>query len=184
MYKTLIGLDALYFQMEYNVLVYSFQRIIRFCQEHHYLFAAQCVWWLSSLLGLQGGLVIHNENPRIRDNIGGREVSVTPQDTETDSGIPLPKVPHQPSQNLNWVSEPLQQTWTGHVNLSPTSKSQLRRARKSQLKRARKFLKIMHSIQMDRLDLIELQRRKAAGECQRCALPSNQEGAQRTTECF
>jgi len=93
--------------MEWDVLVCSFERIIRFFQDPHYLFATRCVWWLSSLLGLQGGLVIHIKNLRIQDNIGGREVSVTPHHAEADSGIPLPKVLHQPSQNPNYISEPL-----------------------------------------------------------------------------
>lgn len=47
---------------EADVLVYTFETLIRHCQICHYLFAAQCVWGLASLVVLQSHSVEYIDN--------------------------------------------------------------------------------------------------------------------------
>ena len=45
------------FENESEVLLYSFGKLITIFRAKSYLFAAQCVWWLSALVNLQPELV-------------------------------------------------------------------------------------------------------------------------------
>jgi len=38
---------------EADVLLWSFEMLIETCQAKQYVFAAQCVWWISAIIGLQ-----------------------------------------------------------------------------------------------------------------------------------
>jgi hypothetical protein len=63
-----------------DVIVYALEKIISICRDHHHLYAAQCVWWLAAITGLQEGLVIHIDNlraPRIPAITGSSNNPVT-----------------------------------------------------------------------------------------------------------
>jgi hypothetical protein len=81
------------------------EKIISYTRENKYIFLAQSVWWISSIIGLQQGLVIYIDNLEKRTEIGEnkttlqnpaskgktalhhrrQEVSVTPREIQKDS---------------------------------------------------------------------------------------------------
>jgi len=53
------------FENENDVIVYALEKIISYAQKNRYIFVAQSVWWIASVIGLSDGLVIHINNLRI-----------------------------------------------------------------------------------------------------------------------
>jgi len=41
------------FNNDNEIIVYGLEKIIAFAQGKGYIFAAQCVWWLTSIIGLE-----------------------------------------------------------------------------------------------------------------------------------
>jgi len=100
------------FENDNVVIVYTLEKIISCAKDSQYIFLAQSVWWISSMIGLQQGLIIHINNLPIRSeirsqgggislareappqarercpsgdvNVHGREVSVIPWDIQED----------------------------------------------------------------------------------------------------
>jgi len=60
---------TLTFENNNDVIVYSLEKIISFARENQFIFVAQCVWWLASVIGLSQGLVIHIDNLRRRESL-------------------------------------------------------------------------------------------------------------------
>jgi len=58
------------FENDNNVIIYALEQIISFARKNQNIFIAQCVWWLSSIIGVQHGLVTPIDNIRIRAIIG------------------------------------------------------------------------------------------------------------------
>jgi len=54
------------FEYDNDVIVYALEKIISYASKNQYIFVAQSIWWISSIIGLQQGLVIHIDNIRIR----------------------------------------------------------------------------------------------------------------------
>jgi len=89
------------FQHDNDVIVYVLEKVISYARANQYIFLAQCVWWISSILELQQGLVIHIDNLQkqadktpvdiISDKTNNyaclprREVSATPRGIQEDS---------------------------------------------------------------------------------------------------
>ena len=71
-----------------DVIVYAPQKIISYSRTNQNIFMAQCVWWLSSIIGLQKALVIHINNLRNsatdQDDITSRAISITLRDIQED----------------------------------------------------------------------------------------------------
>jgi len=59
------------FENDNDVIVYALEKIISYARRTRQVFAAQCIWWLASLIGLEQGLVVHI------DNLNGRTVDIT-----------------------------------------------------------------------------------------------------------
>jgi len=57
------------FENDNNVIVYILDKIISYATENQDIFLAQSIWWISSIIRLQKGLVIHMDNLHIRTNI-------------------------------------------------------------------------------------------------------------------
>jgi len=53
------------FKSENNVKVYALEKIISYARKHQYIFVAQSVWWIASVIGLEDGLATHIQNLRI-----------------------------------------------------------------------------------------------------------------------
>jgi len=58
------------FENENDVIVYALEKIICYARKHQYIFVAQSVWWIASVIGLTDGLVIHIDNLRARVEAG------------------------------------------------------------------------------------------------------------------
>jgi len=57
------------------VIVYALEKIISYTRENQYIFLAQSIWWIASIIGLQQGLVIHIDNLESRENVTSDPVS-------------------------------------------------------------------------------------------------------------
>jgi hypothetical protein len=47
------------FQTDNDLIVYALEKILSYAREYQYIFLAENVWWISSIIGLQERLVIH-----------------------------------------------------------------------------------------------------------------------------
>jgi hypothetical protein len=72
------------FESDKDVIVYALEKIISYTRENQYIFLAQSVWWISSIIGLQEGLVIHIDNLKNRTTV--REL-VSPEEIQQLSNI-------------------------------------------------------------------------------------------------
>ena len=54
------------FENDNDVIAYALEKIICYARDNHYIFVAQSVWWLASVIGLSEGLATHIDNLRIR----------------------------------------------------------------------------------------------------------------------
>jgi len=95
---------TLTFENDNNVIVYALEKIISYARQHQFIFVAQSVWWLASIIGITQGLAIHINNLNSRSGIALRKVeyletntsnqidtsyrrnrvSTTPQDVQRD----------------------------------------------------------------------------------------------------
>lgn len=66
------------FENNYDGIVYDMEKIISFSPKHEYLFVAQCVWWLSAIIGLQQGLIIHIDTLQSRAVVADKEANDIP----------------------------------------------------------------------------------------------------------
>jgi len=60
------------FENDNDVIIYALVIIISYARSNQYIFLAQCVWWLASVIGLQNGLVIHIDNLNIRPDVSSQ----------------------------------------------------------------------------------------------------------------
>jgi hypothetical protein len=79
------------FEKENDILVYALEKIFSFARENRYIFQAQSVWWISSIIRQQQGLIDHIHNLHKRKealskalNPELRDVSSTPRDLQQD----------------------------------------------------------------------------------------------------
>jgi len=56
------------FESDNDVIVYTLEKIISYARENQYIFLAQSVWWISSVIGLQQGLIVHIDNRKEPEN--------------------------------------------------------------------------------------------------------------------
>jgi len=54
------------FENDNDIIAYALEKIICYARDNRYLFVAQSVWWLASIIGLSEGLASHIDNLRIR----------------------------------------------------------------------------------------------------------------------
>jgi hypothetical protein len=47
-----------------NIIVYALEMIISYAKKNQYIFAAQCIWWLPTLIGLEQGLITRFDSLR------------------------------------------------------------------------------------------------------------------------
>jgi len=72
------------------VVVYTLEKIIDYAGKNQYIFAAQSVWWIASIIGLTEGLVRHidtlQEHNRVPE-LFNKAMSAKPRDLRGDSRI-------------------------------------------------------------------------------------------------
>jgi hypothetical protein len=202
------------FENDNDVLVYSLEKIISYARDNQYIFLAQSVWWISLVIGLQSELVSHIDHLRIRGDISKLAIvldwpnkpEIFSTQTKSLSGKDscyihpsrLAAIQEPSGQDSDYRDDSVSTTETDIHNevienceLFLEQSKQERKAigRKNQQARrivkrnANKLIKTFGT-QTQGIDDSELRRRKAAGECQRCAWPGNKKGSQRAIDCI
>ena len=54
------------FEHDNNVIWFALKKITSHAKDNQYMFMAQYIWWLVSIIGLQEGVIIHINNLRTR----------------------------------------------------------------------------------------------------------------------
>jgi hypothetical protein len=197
------------FESDKDVIVYALEKIISYARDNQYIFLAQSVWWISSIIGLQEGLIIHIDNLKIQSNIEEPKIRAAPsvhQDllavhpsraaqVQTSNGDYInsdneslstteSNIHNEVIENCELFLEQAQQERKviGRVNRL-ASRVVKRRAESKKKRKAKKVIKTFRT-QTEGIDGSELRRRKAAGECQRCAWPQERRGSHKTLDCF
>jgi len=169
------------FENDNDIIVYALECVIAHARRTQQIFVAQCVWWIASVIGLEQELVFHIDRLQERQSAEPREqlhreVSATPKDLGEDQRID--QVLDDTKQYLK-KSERLRkkvaagQTTTGRINPSRVSKE-----------RSRKSISTLGKLsKTEGINASEVARRKAAGECLRCAWPSDKKGSHQVKDC-
>jgi len=172
------------FENDNDIIVYALECVIAHARRTQHIFVAQCLWWLASIIGLEKELVSRidrlqkGQSAEPWDQLH-REVSATPRDPGKDQRIN--KVLNDTKQYLK-ESKRLRkivafkasgQTTTGRIKPSRVSKEHLRKSKNT----------LGSSTKIEGINASEISRRKAAGECLRCAWPSDRKGSHRVKDC-
>jgi len=172
------------FQNDNDVIVFAFEKITSFARENQYIFLAQSIWWISSIIGLQPGWIIYINNQQScskKERIG-REVTITPS-----SDLPKPEVDRQDTilKECKDILRNLRQL-RDIANLKSTSRTVTGRIHP--LKSSREALKESNRgkdySKTEGIEQEEIERRRAAGEYLRCAWPSDRKGSHRVKDCI
>jgi hypothetical protein len=169
-----------------NIIIHALEKMIAFARDNNHLFAAQCVWWLASIMGLERELIILTNNLQFRV-----EVTVVPAEV-ADLSEKVPKSLNDDRQdkelkdsqeflrdsrrlreltNLNSSRK----TKEGCVNQLASTKKSLRAAKQKRGKD--------HS-RTEGIEATEIQGGMNATECLRCAWPSDRKGTHRVKDCI
>jgi hypothetical protein len=197
------------FESDKDVIVYALEKIISYARDNQYIFLAQSVWWISSILGLQQGLIIHIDNLKVRSDIREPVEIPKPFNPAEELNIHPDRVPRIQDTDNDYIdSEPdsvsttetdihnevidnceafLQQSQEERKSIGRKTRQDSRvikaRIDRKNRRKANKPLKTFGT-QTEGIDGSELKRRKAAGECQRCAWPQDRKGSHKTLDCF
>jgi hypothetical protein len=200
------------FETDNDVIVYALEKIISYARNNQYIFLAQSVWWISSIIGLQEGLIIHIDNLKERSNIGQTEIpcelskQVKTSIVEDDNIHPdrIARLQHTDSDYIDSDSESISTTETDiHneiINNFEAFLKQSQQERKTVGRFTRNASRVIKrkaerkdnknkpiktfGTQTEGIEGSKLRRRKAAGECQRCAWPQDRKGSHKTLDCF
>jgi len=97
------------FENDSDVIVYALEKIISFARENQFLLVANCVWWISEIIGLELGLVAHIDNLEERKSLvplGNRYEVVQPsKDKRTSTEQEVCSIPrgHTENQHLDRI---------------------------------------------------------------------------------
>lgn len=172
---------------------------------------AQSVWWISSIIGLQERLVIYIDNLKIGSIIGMQKIPVLSQEFQEDSKLST-TLGHIHPDRTSWFHDSAVRTRSVESDQSSSteddiqdrilheqeafleqSKSERKKIARRSLQTSKRLLKGIgklkevkktYQTQTDRIGKSELDRRKAAGECQHCAWPKDKKGSHKTLDCF
>ena len=78
------------FDNDINIIIYALERLSALCWEIHYCYAAQCIWWISALAGLQNCLVDYIEIQQSQLSVHQWDMFPTPRDIQKKSFSPKP----------------------------------------------------------------------------------------------
>jgi hypothetical protein len=202
------------FENDNDVIVYGLEKIISYARSNQYIFLAQSVWWISSIIGLQEELILHIDKLKDQNNIDRLEIS---KDSTTQVKITniedvlihperLARLQEIDSDYIDSESTSISTTETDIHNevienceaflaqsqeerkaigrcTRLASREVKRKADRIAKRKAKKPIRTFGT-QTEGIDGSELRRRKAAGECQRCAWPQDRKGGHQTLDCF
>jgi hypothetical protein len=190
------------FESDKDVIVYALEKIISYARINQYIFLAQSVWWISSILHLQEGLIIHI------DNLKAREEVISIKENNLKTGSPdiivhpdrVSNIDNLDSDYNDSESESISTTETDiHNEVIENCEAfleQSKQERKNIGRFTRQVSRVVkrkankkkpiktYGTQTEGIDGTELRRRKAAGECHRCAWPRDRKGSHKTLDCF
>jgi len=184
------------FENDNDVIIYALEKVISYARRTQQIFAAQCVWWLASIIGLEQGLVNYIDNIQSRVDVSiipekvpgeGRTVSPIPRDNQEDQRrdkiLEECKEYLKDSRRLREIAalKATGKTLSGLINPTAISKKRLRR--KEQYKKKLADLPKKGNSSLEGIDQAEIKRRKNTGECLRCAWPSDRKGSHRVADC-
>ena len=145
---------------------------------------AQCVWWLAFIICLESGLIIHIDNLRIRaekpcQNTGTVNRSIPEEDHDSKRQANVLQNCEQclyESKRLRGLAalKATGKTQTGCINPVKSSRRILKSSKKEGTKNYYKT---------EGIDLHEINRRKSAEQCLRCAWPADRKGSHRVKNC-
>jgi hypothetical protein len=172
---------------------------------------AQSVWWISLIIGLQERLVIYIDNLKIGSIIGMQKIPVPSQEFQENSKLST-TLGHMHPDRTSWFHDSAVRTRSVESDQSSSteddiqdrilheleafleqSKSERKKIARRSLQTSKRLLKGIgklkevkktYQTQTDRIEKSELDRRKAAGECQHCAWPKDKKGSHKTLDCF
>jgi hypothetical protein len=199
------------FENDKDVIVYALEKVISFARDNQYIFLAQSIWWISSIIGLQEGFIIHIDNLKARGDVGlAKEVPDTPEGeiVVPDDNIHTSRRYQIQRAEDSYIESDEESDSTTETNihnevirncetfLAQSQKERKaggrftrlasRRIKNKADRKARRIAKEPISTfgtQTEGIDGSELTRRKAAGECQRCAYPHGEKGSHTTIDC-
>jgi hypothetical protein len=108
---------TLTFESDQHVLVYALEKIKSFARNNQYIFLAQSVWWISSIIGLQEGLIIHIDNLRILYEITEKDLSSKAAIESEPSIIHQSRVDRIQHSNLNYSDSKCEPISTTETNI-------------------------------------------------------------------
>jgi hypothetical protein len=164
------------------------KKVIAYARKSQQIFVAQCVWWLASVIGHELGLFNHTDNLQSRVDVTvalKEEPATLAKVPKEEDFAPQDKVLEEceefleDSRRLRNLAE-LKGTGrskTGRINPLKTSK-------KSHRVEKRNVTKAKDNTRTDGIKQDEIERRKCAGECVRCAWPSERKGSHRVKDCI
>jgi len=195
------------FENDNDSIVYALEKVISYARRTQQIFVAQCVWWIASIIRLDQGLINYIDNLQTRIEITvTSEAALDKPDTvfkepvekQSDKPISISPVPRviqedtRQDQRLKECEEFLSDTRrlrdiatlmsegntrTGRINPTPLSKKYLKKKDRAPRSSLRPDPKISG------INKEDVQRRKSAGECLRCAWPSDRIRFHRVKEC-
>jgi len=72
------------FENNNDIIVYAFEKFISYARENQYIFLAQSIWWIASIIGLQQGLIIHIDNLKNQSHVTPAAVPKAASVVQTD----------------------------------------------------------------------------------------------------
>jgi len=198
------------FEDDNDVIVYALEKVIAYARRTQQIFVAHCVWWLASTIGLEQGLVNYIDS--IQSRVRLKVVPEKTSNTEgTVSPVPSNSQEEKKQDQVlkeceDFLQESKKQrevaalkisgrTSTGQINPLKATKDSFRvyknlekerRTRKREAapesRRTAFSFSTVH-IATEGIDSSEISRRKAVGECLRCAWPSDRKGAHQVKNC-
>jgi hypothetical protein len=190
------------FESDKDVVIYTLEKIISYARDHQYIFLAQSVWWISSIIGFQSGLVIHINNLKIRDDIRQLENLDTEVQQHQDhlqpsraARIQNPNSDYSDSEHesITTTETEIQNDVIHKCEVFLEQSKQERKAIGLFSRQASRVVKCTANenksiktfrTETEGIDGEELRRREAAGEWQRCAWPRDRKGSHKTIDCF
>jgi len=175
-----------------DVIVYALEKIISYARDNQHIFLAQSVWWISSDIGLQQGLVNHIDTLRDR-----KVQNLQEQHPREDSIIPRSLAEDQRVNQVLDETEQFQKASrrlkkvvalnaTGKIitdQISPTKEPRQYLKKSKRVSKEVAVPEYKGYSNTEGIDASEISRRNAAGECLHCAWPCDKKGGHRAKNC-
>ena len=184
------------FENDTDVIVYALEKIIAYARDKQYIFLVQSVWWISSIIGLQQGLITYIDNltDKWKAPLSNDWASVIPipqgSNLEKDKGTSEEDKETQQDRVLKECKEFLRdsrrlcllaklrvtrRTKEGRINSLASSRKSQRIAKRKNTK---------YNSKLEGIEEAEIQRWREEGECLHCAWPTERKGHHRVKDCI